>query len=237
MFGIDLSGDLLDLDVQRRYPLTDVVVQLSCNPLPLDFLAGNQPPRQVAIELRGSLQLRDVAHNTEKAVTVHSHDACLEALPIADRQFVLDDHWFVALVGLLQGIRHQFAERRWQHITYLAAHEYAWRDEQQFGIAGVVVDERTVAPEDKHQVRECFENGDIARFGACRGQIGRLLFLRLPCASRGLIIEPGFSSQWRHGRSEITHATPMSDIFGVAQRPMLSACARPQPGHAILEAG
>ena len=122
---VDLEGQLIELDAQRRDSLTDVVVQLSRDPLPLDFLAGNQPPGQVAIELRRPLQLGDVAHNGEEAVGTGLHDARLEAPRFAHRQVVLDHHRVVAPTGIIERLHHHVGERRRHDITHIAADEFA----------------------------------------------------------------------------------------------------------------
>ena len=111
----------IELDVERRDPLADVVVQLAGNPLPLDFLAGNQPPRQLAIEFPGLLQFGDVAHDTEQAIGFHPQNARLVVTWLGHRQLVLEHDGLAALRRLLERLHHQVAQRRRHDVAHLAA--------------------------------------------------------------------------------------------------------------------
>ena len=91
--GQHFIGDLIDLEVEERDLLAQVVVQLSRNPLALLLLAHDDAAGERSIELDCALRLSDVADDAQDAAVVRGYEARLEISEFIERQARTPRRW------------------------------------------------------------------------------------------------------------------------------------------------
>src|SRR5262249_61092869 len=89
---LNLAADLFDADVQERDLLAYIVVQFASDALAFDFLAGDQPSGEVAVERDDPFRVGHVTDDAEDAVVASVDDTGFEVPDLVERQVVLDDH-------------------------------------------------------------------------------------------------------------------------------------------------